>query len=363
MPDLFLRERLNVNLVLDDKVIASAAESVLGEVYWRWDDETDMEPQLLGTASAGRQIVAPFDFSSGRGIVLFLVSGSAEGNRSAYRVEEGRQLFFKPNIETLEPSIGQLSDATNTQVTIWVNNFTEKAKYRKIEVSTSAMMTSPTVVIQEASEFAQNLLPSEVLISKPVSVGTETKYIRVSHSSNGDAYGTASNVLSITFADNTDSGGDSGDGEHPCFIGSTGFKLDGGSKIPFEKLFDEREVYVGRYARSFDEFNKPVAGLIEEVFRHPVYEYLEVTFEDGAVSGVTREHPYKIETGDWRAVGKLKVGDYVFDDSDKPKLVKIAKIEKIEVPEGIYVYNARIARVQNYSADDRQVHNVKQVEL
>jgi len=362
--DLFLRERIGTNLVLNDIApLTEEIESVEADIFWRYEDEPDADPQFLTTCAAGKTASVPFDFADARPIRLFLISKQADGNQLAYRAQEGTQLLFNPNIETLTPTIGQLTNATNTQVTLWANDFTEKAKYREVEVSAVAdFATRDLLEIQEAADFGvNNLLPNEVLITKTGVSGAVTKYVRIRHSSNGETYGNYSNVLTIVFADSGGTGGSGGDGDPPCFIGSTKFKLINGSEIDFQELFGARSIFIGQpCAFSFDEQGNRQSGIVEEVFRHWVGEYFEVEFSDGTISGVTKEHPYFTEN-DYVAIGKLKAGDKVFNDENK--LVEIIEKTLIKIPEGIYVYNARIRAFANYVADGKRVHNAKQIEL
>ena len=364
--DLYLRERIGTNLVLNDIApLTEEKESVDADIFWRYEDEPEAEPEFLTTCAAGKAVSVPFDFSDARPIRLFLVSKQADGNQLAYRAQEGKQLVFNPNIETSVPVIGQLTSATNTEVSIWVNNFTEKAKYRKIEVSPNSDMSSPdTVETQLASDFGvNNLLPNEFTITKTGEALAVTKYVRIAHSSNNETFGTASNILTVVFATSGGSGG-SGGGDAPCFIGLTKFKFFDESEINFEQLYNSRSLFIERpyaFAKSFDENGQPQKAIIEDVFRHWVQEYLEVRFSDSTSSGVTKEHPYFTENGEYVAIGNLKTGDKIFDD--KNNLIEITAINQIEIPEGIYVYNARIRKYKNYVADGKRVHNTKQIEL
>ena len=362
MADLFITERLNTNLTINDVApVGNEIPSVEGDIFWRYEDEPDSAPRFLATCAAGKEIIVPFDFADARPIRLFLVSKQANGNQLAYRAQEGVQLLFNPNIENQTPTIGQLTAATNTEVTIWVNDFTEKAKYRKIEVSPNSDMSSPDLVeYQMASDFGvNNLLPNSVLITKTGEASAVTKYIRVSHSSNNQTYGTPSNILTVIFANSGGTGG-SGGGDAPCFIGTTDVTFFDGSKRTFHIIYGCGDLFIGRKVLSFDKNNNRKAGIIEELFRHTVFEYLEISFSDGTISSVTKEHPYFTENG-YVAIGKLTVGDKVFNDENYS--VEIVEIKTIEVPEGIYVYNARIREFQNYVADGKRVHNAKQVDL
>ena len=104
MQDLILRQRQNVNLVLDDRVITTFTEAVSGEVFYRFADEPDAEPRFLTEVVAGKTAKVPFDFKYKPGIQLFLISKSVNKSSST-RAVEGAQAFFNPNTETSVPLI------------------------------------------------------------------------------------------------------------------------------------------------------------------------------------------------------------------------------------------------------------------
>lgn len=76
-------------LVLDSVVDASSETALSADVYWRWDEETSMEPQYLGTQSAGHTLTVPFDLV--KDVRLFIVSRTASGRPSVKTVLEAEQ--------------------------------------------------------------------------------------------------------------------------------------------------------------------------------------------------------------------------------------------------------------------------------
>jgi hypothetical protein len=116
MPDIILRKAYpttasTLNLVLDKYVATSFTPSTVGELWWRWEDDPTMEPQLLGSTAAGTTLAVPFDLQ-GREIRLFLVSRTATGVRSVQDVREAEQMVFTPNstLGILTDSGSSLSD-------------------------------------------------------------------------------------------------------------------------------------------------------------------------------------------------------------------------------------------------------------
>ncbi len=77
MPDLTLRPRLSestvpLNIALYGVVPDAPSSAPVAKVYWRWEDEPNMEPQLLGKAVKDHTLAAPFDLQ-GKTVRLFVV--------------------------------------------------------------------------------------------------------------------------------------------------------------------------------------------------------------------------------------------------------------------------------------------------
>lgn len=350
------------NLVVDDYVVSAFKESVEADIFWRFEDEPTAEPKLLGSAAAGKSLAVPFDLTQGRPIRLFAVSRTADNNLSTQDPRAGVQTVFDPNLETLTPAIGQLTAATNTQVTIWVNNFTTKTRFRKVEVSPNSDMSSPDLVEEfSAADFPQSLMPATQLVTKTGVSGTVTKYIRVSHSSNGTNWGTASNILTVTFADSGGSGGTGGDGG-PCFAGDTPLMVSETSSIELRDVWNRRSQFIGVQITSFNDAGDIVDAIIEDVFRHTVYKALEVVFEDGSEMTVTAEHPFLTEDFEFQPIGKFAAGDSVMASLGDWMPLTIKSITPVDYPDGLHVYNLRTS-TGHYFADRKGVHNLKDIEL
>lgn len=257
------------------------------------------------------------------------------------------------NTETESPTLWQFAAATNTYVDLAAENFNAaNAKYRKVEVSAASDMSSPTVTVV-------NEVPMEPVfrVTKVSEAPAVTKYIRVSFSSNNVLYGNVSNILAVTFADNTGSGG-SGGGSDPCFAGWMLFRTFEGDLVPMETLFENRKEFIGKpVARSYDHYGAMVPGVIEDVFVHEVKEYLQISFASGEIHHVTEEHPYFL--GDrYRAIGSLRIGDSVMDMEGE--FDRIELITPITPDKPVKVYNARIRQYQNYTVGRKHVHNLKE---
>ncbi len=114
------------------------------------------------------------------------------------------------NIETSIPVIGQVFAAEQLLIRIGVRGHTETAAFRKVEVSANADMSAAEEVIVTAAEYPDSYLPPEFILTRPSGTTHVTKYVRVSHSSTGRRYGDASNILTVTFATDTGTGGSTG---------------------------------------------------------------------------------------------------------------------------------------------------------
>jgi len=116
MADLILRRRLAPGTVPNNIAMYgvpqdTTTESVAAEVWWRFEDEPTMEPQLLGVQSAGFDLVVPFNLE-GREIRLFVVSRTATGEQSAREVREAVQTTFaQPEPPTLA-NVEYVADAS-----------------------------------------------------------------------------------------------------------------------------------------------------------------------------------------------------------------------------------------------------------
>jgi hypothetical protein len=195
-----------LNLVLDDTPAqASAAEPVEADVFFRWADEPDSEPQFLGKAAVGTKLVVPFDFQGGREIELFAVGITAAKELAATNPLNAPAVKFQPNLETAVPLISQNAPATNTSVDVKAENVTAQAKYRRIKLSTSSGMTSPLISIIRAIDTG-GVLPQIQRVAKESEATAVARYITFEHSSNGVEWGTPSNVLPVLFADDTGAG-------------------------------------------------------------------------------------------------------------------------------------------------------------
>jgi hypothetical protein len=100
MANIILRQHLSnstvpLNIALNGVVPTDTTDSTTMDVYWRWEDEPEMEFEFLASGVAGTDLVVPFDLK-GRAIVLSGISKTATGVRSVRDVKEGEQVTVTP---------------------------------------------------------------------------------------------------------------------------------------------------------------------------------------------------------------------------------------------------------------------------
>lgn len=98
MVPFIMRQNLAQGLVPSTILLNGVAQvdetqSVVGEVYWRFDDDDTMDPEPLGEAVAGHSLIVPFNLD-GRDIRLFLRSKSERGEPDRGAIKEAVQETF-----------------------------------------------------------------------------------------------------------------------------------------------------------------------------------------------------------------------------------------------------------------------------
>lgn len=104
------------SLALNGVAVATETLSIIGEIYWRWDDETSMKPEYLGKAVAGHSLRIPFDLQ-GRSVRLFLISKTGEGRRSVANITEAEQTVFSSPSRPYSSGTWPLFDHYSTETT------------------------------------------------------------------------------------------------------------------------------------------------------------------------------------------------------------------------------------------------------
>jgi hypothetical protein len=145
-----------------------------------------------------------------------------------------------------------------------------------------------------------------------------------------------------------------------CFTGTSVVTLHDGTYIPFVELHKRRRE--GLAARSYDEDGRIVPGIIWDVTRRKVYDYVRATFSDDSISELMGEHRFYIPSDNYIPIKYLLGKEVVREDGE---WLTVTNLEPIKAPEGVYVYNLAIkdllnkTEIHNYCADRKRVHNLK----
>lgn len=362
MSNLILRQKISpaglpFNLVLTQKPDPVVTESFVGDIYWRFDDEPDAEPKYLGSAVAGSTFrTTALDVAKGRAIRLFLVSRSEDARFSVDALREAVQTVVEINTETATPEIGQLTAASNTQVTLGVYGFTQAAKYRKVQVANNNTFSSGLVEsILQSADYAGSVFPADLLITKPPSSGTETKYMRVAHSSNGTDYSPWSNTLTVTFADSGGSGGSGGGWDGTCFDASTLIMTPTVSKRI-------AEIRPGDTVLAFDTRGNLHHAKVTASRSHIADQ--AIRFKGDLLDlCVTGEHLILDSDNRFKRARDFVAGDTLWRVTPDG-IWKRVLIESVEITGSpLAVYSIEVEPLHTHFANGIAVHNAKQVDL
>lgn len=212
MAALILADNFEQSLVLGTRAdFTGSVRARTGELWMRLENEPDSLPIKIADVSAGETVSVPYNPAYDGGIRLYLVSYGADGAPLSKTIDRAAQKIVFLNRETGAPVIGQTSAATNTTVGVGVSNYSDAARFRKIEIAETNNMSGAAVEILNAADFNNNQLPTMFTVSRSAASANLTRFVRVSHSSNNAAYGAPSNILEIVFADAGGGGGSGGD--------------------------------------------------------------------------------------------------------------------------------------------------------
>jgi hypothetical protein len=147
-----------------------------------------------------------------------------------------------------------------------------------------------------------------------------------------------------------------------CFTGETVVNLSEHLHINFASMFEQKESFIGDEIMSFDKDGKLVETVVADIFKHTVYEYLKVTFEDESELRVTEKHPFLSETKEFVHIGEMRVGDRVLEYYGNTwHALEIVSIERVKAPEGVDVFNMTTEN-HHYFVAGIGVHNKESVE-
>lgn len=118
-------------------------ESVLGALYWRWDDDPTMSPQFLGTARTGETFRGSFPNPDERNVLLFLTGLTAEGGESQTDLTNAQRLVVIPSQTPVLEALSFDSGDNENDLTIANNGGTGDINiYRSIDGEPFAIIDS-----------------------------------------------------------------------------------------------------------------------------------------------------------------------------------------------------------------------------
>jgi hypothetical protein len=199
-----------LSFVAESLFTPDPVESVEGEI-WIQDLTKGTDPVYFGKFKAGTTIKIPMKLTEDKDLKIFLNSIDANGNKTTFKLAEMDNQTINVRLEPV-PVLGQISAATNTFVEIGVSNFTDAAKFRKIQTCENNAFTGASLVeaVQSAADYTNNKLPVNFFATRAANAISETIYVRVAHSTESTIYTAFSNIIVSTFADSSGGGGSGG---------------------------------------------------------------------------------------------------------------------------------------------------------
>jgi predicted lipid-binding transport protein (Tim44 family) len=134
-----------------------------------------------------------------------------------------------------------------------------------------------------------------------------------------------------------------------CFLGNTPVAMaDGSAK-------NIGEIKIGDMVRTCAVDGKTVTARVSDIISLDADGYLEVVI-DGVILRVTREHPFYVGNGEFRNIGTLSEGDFVYAFDGKALAKKrIASMKSVLNP--VRVYNLSVDGPNTFVAGGMLVHN------
>lgn len=185
----------------------TTAETVAVEIWCGYDGEDPAKAQLLGTVAPGGALVREWNPDRDRNLRLYQRRFTVDGVPDVAQLLDADSIALPIKRVTEAPVLNQRTDATFTAVELGIelSRFTRRLR---VEVSQNADMSDAEITDTPVTDKLPNTSP---ITRAPSGSGTETIYVRASVSAGG-AFSPASDILTVTFANNSGSGGSGGSG-------------------------------------------------------------------------------------------------------------------------------------------------------
>jgi len=216
--DLLLEENNGFNLLLRDQSVPlyyppATVPAARVEIYQHDIDQPASAARLIATVAPGATISIPYTPSTDKPTILRALSFSASGTPSHASLDDAPAMTVLFQRETDAPTVQQVGAATNTQIQIAFDNYSQFVVRRRIRIADNAEMTN---AVERVTTSQVGQMPRLAFIARATAgTNAQTIFIRVSHcnSETGNAWSAESDALSLSFANSTGGGGSSGDGD------------------------------------------------------------------------------------------------------------------------------------------------------
>lgn len=137
----------------------------------------------------------------------------------------------------------------------------------------------------------------------------------------------------------------------PCFVGATEFLLFNAKRVPMAELYENRADFIGKGAASFTNRNQIVPGEILDVFKHRVFETLQVAFKNEKTPmEMVHTHRFWLKSYKFMPMCLTRQTTQMWAYDEKWFLTNTLERKVIKYPDGIEVYNASIGTYHDYFA-------------
>lgn len=195
----------DVSLILENLYEQTTTDPAYNDVYIK--DSAASEPRKVGMIEPGGTLSVPYNPAENSEIEVFAIARTERGASDAFDLASAVKLSVNPNRETALPNIYQIGAVANTQAVIGISGYSPNAQHRKVEVAfDSGFSDGLQTLITSAATQPGQILPDVQTLTRTLDATydsdlslTKTKYVRVSHSSNGESFGAPSDTLTLVY--------------------------------------------------------------------------------------------------------------------------------------------------------------------
>ncbi len=184
-------------------------------VGWHFVGEDPSATRVIGTFKSGSVVTVPYNPGIDKDFVIRTMGLNSSGKPDVHQWSDAEFRIVTFNRNTGTPVISQFSTATTTGVSLIVGGFNQYVIGRRVTSATNAGFTTGVVIgYFDLSHFFDK---TAQFFSITATVGTQERWIKVAHSTNGfdvnASWGADSNVLDIVFAGTGGGTGSPGGGD------------------------------------------------------------------------------------------------------------------------------------------------------